>query len=76
MVLGAEYERDGVTDCGRDVGGREGKLAAGTHLNREVCCGGSGGEGGKGNGSKGEMHLDCLLECFVWTIQRALVITY
>ena len=57
MVLRAEDERDGVTDCGCDIGGREGKLAAGTDLNREVCCGGGGGEGGKGNGSKGEMHL-------------------
>jgi hypothetical protein len=33
-------------------------------LNRKVCCGGGGGEGGKGNGSKGEMHLDCLFRVF------------
>ena len=58
VVLGAEDERDGVTDCGCDIGGRKGKLAAGTDLNREVCCRGGGSEGGKGNGSEGEMHLD------------------
>ena len=63
-----EDERDGVTDCGCDVGGRECRLAAGTDLNREICCGGGRGERGEGNGSKGEIHVDCLLECFVWTI--------
>jgi hypothetical protein len=52
VVLGVEDERDGVTDCGCDVGGREGKLAVGTDLNREVCCRDDGDEGGEGNGSK------------------------
>jgi hypothetical protein len=75
MVLKVEDERDVVTYCGCDVGGREGKLAVGTDLNREICWEDGGGEGGEGNGSKGEMHLDCLLECFAWTIQRALVIS-
>lgn len=64
VVLGVECERDGITDGGSGLTGREGK-ARGTDLNLDVCRRDCGCEGGEGNGGKMKTHFDCLLKCFV-----------
>jgi len=65
VVLGVENERDGVTDRGVDGSGLVDELAVVTDCHSEVCRGDCGDEAGKGNGSEGKMHFECLLGCFV-----------
>lgn len=64
MVLGVEDERDGVTDRGVDGIGLVDELAVVTDCHRKICRGDCGGEAGKGNGSEGKMHFECLFEVF------------